>query len=354
MSGNHVTMALQLPGAPGPAQPTVSAATEAVIDWLLEGPAQLSAGPERGAVLGGTGYPRYAYPEITGYYLQWLAWRDACHDRPRVALRERASCAHDWLCRWAAQRPALTRVYLDGAPQDWRNDLVFAFDLAMVLRGLGSAASRGLLKVEASLVRSVCADLELLIREDGQLAACSPEPALIQRWSTRQGPFLAKAAAGILSAATVMTIPETLQKAARLTSIASVQALRTRPHLEAHPQLYAIEGALSTHPWLAGEATARSLHEIEAQLMAGSSSGDWRSDVCAQYVRAALLLPEARAGSSLEFARELVECIGKDGSVPFSVATDTQANVWCAIFTEQALAVLRTPALAPLLARYLV
>ena len=83
-------------------------------EWLLGHRVQLSEGPHRGAVVGAfdeKGRPRYAYAEITGYYLRWLAWRsgtDAAQD-----LRARASDAQSWLGRWASAGPwPATRVYL--------------------------------------------------------------------------------------------------------------------------------------------------------------------------------------------------------------------------------------------------
>ena len=47
-----------------------------IAQWLLGG-VRLSAGPHAGGVAGaidGDGRPLYVYPEVTGYYLQWLAW----------------------------------------------------------------------------------------------------------------------------------------------------------------------------------------------------------------------------------------------------------------------------------------
>jgi hypothetical protein len=46
--------------------------------WLLGGPAQVREGLHAGAVAGCLqrhGAAAYVYPEITGYYLHWLAWR---------------------------------------------------------------------------------------------------------------------------------------------------------------------------------------------------------------------------------------------------------------------------------------
>ncbi|MEO8137238.1 MAG: hypothetical protein ABI831_25060, partial [Betaproteobacteria bacterium] len=50
----------------------------AIADWLLRGPAQARTGANAGGVAGCiavSGSPLYVYPEIAGYYLQWLAWR---------------------------------------------------------------------------------------------------------------------------------------------------------------------------------------------------------------------------------------------------------------------------------------
>ena len=45
--------------------------------WLSFGPAIVSDGPHAGAVAGriaADGRPEYAYPEIAGYFLTWLAF----------------------------------------------------------------------------------------------------------------------------------------------------------------------------------------------------------------------------------------------------------------------------------------
>lgn len=119
------------------------AAPERLRAWLLAGPAQLREGPHEGAVagvIGAHGDPAYVCPEITGYFLQWLAWRVQAGDDP-WPLAARAAAAQAWLARWAASAAPPARVYL--VPRaDWRNAGLFQFDLAMVLRGIAGQRRR--------------------------------------------------------------------------------------------------------------------------------------------------------------------------------------------------------------------
>src|SRR5947207_32744 len=106
--------------------------------WLLDSGVQLAEGAQCGGVAGAlddTGRARYVYPEITGYYLEWLASRVHRGD-PAAPLAAHANAAQQWLSRWIVVQPApLTRVHLDSVAADWRNHGMFAFDYAMVLRG---------------------------------------------------------------------------------------------------------------------------------------------------------------------------------------------------------------------------
>ena len=55
----------------------VDIAPRVLASWLLNGGVQLTRGPHAGGVVGSVdadGRPAYVYPEITGYYMQWLAW----------------------------------------------------------------------------------------------------------------------------------------------------------------------------------------------------------------------------------------------------------------------------------------
>ncbi|HVO91149.1 MAG TPA: hypothetical protein VMV45_21625, partial [Casimicrobiaceae bacterium] len=177
-----------------------------LVNWILDSGVQLAVGPHAGGVAGrldADGRPQYVYPEITGYYLQWLASRSSRGVSAPQAW-SRADAAQRWLRRWIALVPtAPTRVYLHHAPDDWRNHARFCFDYAMVLRGLASAAEQDLLEADAHLVERLCANLLDLVGDDGLLEACVRAPGqdeLPARWSTHRGPFLAKAARGIMVA----------------------------------------------------------------------------------------------------------------------------------------------------------
>jgi hypothetical protein len=326
-----------------------------IATWLTEGPAQLRTGTHAGAVAGcvnGDGTPAYVYPEITGYFLQWLAWRSS-QGAPDARLAPCACAAQAWLVRWAAAPLAATRVHLDWTP-DWRNDATFTFDLAMVLRGVGSAARAGLIEPDAALVARLDQGLVAAIGDDGLLEACRTHrraDALPKRWSTRRGPFLAKAAAGVLAASQTCSVSERLRLAAAFTLDAMIEAAALQPHAQTHPRLYAIEGAL------AGPGDARALEPFAVQLGAlldamesggGLPEGDDpqgadRLDVRAQALRIGCVLRAAgidRAPSRAPLealADSLLAHVTGDGGMPFA-AGETELNVWTAMFAEQALA----------------
>lgn len=336
-------------------------------DWLLEGPAQLRSGPQRGAVAGIVavdGRVEYAYPEITGYYLQWLAWHATRHDRSE-ALAARAEAAQHWLGQWLADAPMpRTRIHLGSEMPDWRNDAVFSFDAAMVLRGVASAARAGLLRPASSVVQGIDRLLGILVGHDGLFEACSGRPgagSLPDRWSTRRGAFLAKAAAGVIGAAAVVPgVSATVVEAAERTLAASLRWLDERPHREVHPLLYAAEGFLSlpAHPLLpaALPVIARELAEVLRQSRAlgrvpefldvePTAAGAARLDIVAQTLRVAALLAAHGARESIDAAallhlrRFLVDSITPQGTLPFVAGTrPVRHNVWATMFADQALA----------------
>jgi hypothetical protein len=331
--------------------------------WLLEPGIQQRAGEHAGAVPGNVDAARradYVYPEITGYYLQWLAWLARRCGRDD-ALAARAAAAQRWLGAWigADDAPA-TRIYLHEAVRDWRNDAAFCFDLAMALRGVAAAHGAALIAAEAALVGRLCVWLSRLIGADGALDAClrhRASDAFPERWSTRRGAFLAKAAAGILAAARVLPeVPRELGEAARRTFEASLDALARAPHAETHPYLYAIEGFLSLpdQPDFAARL-ARIAADYDARIdearrlgfvpESRCEEGRPRLDIVAQALRAGLLLDAHRSATDgVEQRREwladtLIAHITGDGALPFAAHGETrQFNVWTAMFAEQALA----------------
>lgn len=328
--------------------------------WLLDTP-QVADGAEAGGVAGSidaNGCIEYVYPEITGYYLQWLAWRSAVRGADD-GLRTRAAAALRWIERWARHSdPLRTRVHLDGATRDWRNDFVFCFDIAMVLRGIASCSRQGLLRADPATVRALDAVLQQLVDADGQFAACRPEAAEPCRWSTRRGPFLAKAAAGVLYAARILPeITDGVGRAATATYTACLAGLGKRsPHRDVHPLLYAIEGALVSVEVAdeVAEDCGRHVESLLTQLRAHGrlterpGSDIARIDITAQTLRAIVVLQSLPAGWRTDprlvtaLRERLRSAVRPDGGVPF-VSGSANANVWAAMFTEQALSLEQSP-----------
>ena len=334
-------------------------AAACLVHWLTTGPVQQDDGGVAGWV-DADGRAAYVYPEIAGYFLQWLTWR-ATQGDSRRELERRAGATQRWLAGWAhAEGPPPTRVHLVEGHVDWRNDAVFCFDLAMVLRGLAAAAEQRLIAIDVALVDAVCRELDLLVGIDGQLDACRVHPtrdvAFPDRWSTRRGAFLAKAAAGIdFAAARLPCIPPRLRDAAMLTFDASLLALRETPHSETHPLLYALEGYLNwpQHPGFArnlptvGACLDRLVERCDALGRVPESddgAGPARLDIVAQTIRAGLLVDRhrgttARGAFQRKLVRALCGAVTADGALPFvRDAAPPQRNAWATMFASQALA----------------
>jgi hypothetical protein len=325
--------------------------------WLADSGVQRDDGAVGGWLDEG-GVAPYVYPEIVGYYLQWLAWR-ASDGETDIVLAARAGAAQRWLRVWlAADGPPVTRVFADATQRDWRNHALFTFDLAMVLRGLASAARYRVLAPDTDVVAEICRLLESLIGADNELDAVrvhTPSANFPRRWSTTRGPFLAKAAAGISYAADALTgVPARLRDAAERTFVASVRALREQPHAETHPLLYAIEGYLNApanadfaaHLPLVGGSFDRLVERCAALGRvpeATDDAGQARLDIVAQTLRAGALLAQHRCAAPPPFLRKLEraleDAITHDGAVPFVAgATPLQRNAWTTMFASQALA----------------
>jgi hypothetical protein len=313
------------------------------------------------------GSAAYVYPEIAGYYLQWLAWRSTQFGAS-TDLTARAGSVQRWLARWLAMDGPPTRVHVDEAKDDWRNRGVFCFDVAMVLRGLGAAAHAQLLAPDARVVDGVTRLLESMIAADGQFVACVPHAnaeALPDRWSTRRGPFLLKAAAGVIRACAVLSnVPATVTRAAERTFSASLGLLAREPHRETHPLLYAFEGVLNlprhprfhdTLPGLSVQfdillAQAASDGHLPETLGMAAAKSTARIDVMAQALRIGYLLAAHRPQQPPDrvalarMRQALARQVRPAGSVAFARGADaSQSNVWATMFADQALA-FATPA----------
>lgn len=344
----------------------VGSEQESIAEWLMRGPAQVASGSQAGAVAGvvdADGRASYAYPEITGYFLQWLAWRAARFGfSPELATR--GAAAQQWLARWLEDSdPPRTRIDLGDSTDDWRNRAVFCFDLAMVLRGVASAARLQLIVPDPTVIAGVTRQLGRLVGADGILNACvahDPNTTLPRRWSTSRGGFLAKAAAGIVAATSSLRgIDDTICQSAGATYAASLRWAVESPHDDVHALLYTFEGVLclpqhaqfhTVLPQLAAQfdsllEDARALGRVPESLRdATATAGPERLDILAQTIRVGHLLqahrpqrPPDRIGLA-RLQQILVEHVRRDGAVPFAVESHpTQYNVWAAMFAEQAL-----------------
>jgi len=323
--------------------------------WLLSPQVQLREGVHAGAIAGamdGAGLARYVYPEITGYYLHWLA--EAHTDRARETLATAASNASDWTARqFEGGALAKTRAYLDGHTTDWRNDAVFFFDFAMLLRGLCAAAEADLIALPRDLLVRLMEELDKFAGANGEIRAARVlrgGAALPARWSTIGGPFEAKACSRVLLAARHVELPAKLSRACERLIDRYAAETATLALEMLHPTLYFAEGMLLARPDHAGQVADLLARLLRLQRDDGSlpeaeqGSELPRSDIIAQALRVGLLLrdlsiehaPDDRALDLL--ADALLSRVGADGSVSFrNDVAAREPNVWCSMFAEQAL-----------------
>ncbi len=316
--------------------------------WLLAGDVQCAQGTQAGGIYGAfdaDGKARYVYPEITGYYLHWLA--DVASDADADLLRPAAQAAADWAERVLADGavPA-TRAYV-GADDadDWRNRAVFFFDLAMLLRGLCAAHEAGLVALPRSAVERLIAELAAFVDADGRIRAARTDSGvtLPPRWSTLGGPFEVKASSRVELAARHRPLPVALARACRALAQSYRGDVATLALEMLHPTLYFAEGMLVAEPDCnAAVATLAqrclALADAGGNLPEAEDSPVPRSDILAQTLRVLLLTGSAEGAAPERLAATLASRVDAAGRLPFRLDVDApQPNVWCAMFAEQAL-----------------
>lgn len=322
---------------------TLAGLEQCVAGWLLSASVQIATGPWAGGIAGWlnrAGSPSFVYGESTGYWLAWLCSREVCCSD----VAPRASSAVAFIDTiWSGPAPPPTRMYLDTYVEDWRNGVVFSFDMAMMLRGLACASRLIGMKPCAMAARRILPWIMQCISDDGTLSPCLPLTddfgQLPARWSTQPGPYQMKMAAALLALPDDW-LPDELRAAAQAT-------LERWRHQEArytnlHAKSYAMEGIA-----LAGGTTAIDLDRIrmpaDHRMKEGAPERDGlaRADVLAQAIRLLLLVKGPAAADALKrayiLATELVGHIDADGAVLFHRDIGPR-NVWCSIFAAQAFA----------------
>ena len=353
----------------------VDDAVRRVERWLLTSSIQVSEGPQRGGIAGwldANGNPEFVYLEITGYYLTAMAWLIAGGAREGESgelARKRGQHAVDWVATsvCGGQLPPTRLLLSESPPQDWRNEAVFTFDLAMAIRGL--AAFNNVVRVAAASVaiealtdrlREITGDARALRSHRANGAEKPPA-----RWSTLPGPHHLKAAAALLE----LPCDGMLAAAAQTTWERWILELEIGlPVAELHPLIYGLEGMAMAvdRPLEVAERPFRRIMEWQQPdgTLPAEASGSAlvRADVLAQALRMGVLLRRAGLleGEDWEdrldrLAVRLLDHVRPNGSVAFSLDQDID-NAWCAMFAQQALVLYgrRDRASAALGRRYLI
>jgi hypothetical protein len=314
-----------------------------IASWLLTSNIVVRAGPHKGAIAGWLterGDASFAYPEITGYYLSWLA-SSAEVAGVSDALSASAADAINWFTRIAhGDLPLLTRYHESSQIDDWRNHAVFTFDLSMAARGISD--SRGLTPTEIgaeplrwmlSLLSDACTASRALP------VYISARRELPSRWSTQPGPYQLKTAAALLFS--VETLPGSLRDAAWNTydRWRSVSPEVNGP-ADLHPALYALEGLIEfgRHgDTEAFELAARRFQDISRKLCRWPN--EMRSDVIAQTLRLSYLLGSSDNSRTVALRHLLEEFVDPAGRVSFRpfAYRPLHWNAWSAMFTYDSL-----------------
>jgi len=298
--------------------------------WLTNGPVFC---PQSGAVAGVTNDAGvvFWYGEIAGYYLAYLTNLMKESTKSQSFANQAARLVGRWLETQWRSKPGPTRLYAT-TQVDWRNDHVFAFDLAMILRGLTSARLSGINVWDgrpiAGFIKTKLMDTHGSLRAIDTTTSKKPPVT----WSTSVDGHLLKAAVGLKAWGSHFGDHTMFRLGDRTQKNLSSDLTSGWPHLPLHPRLYALEGLL-----ICGSVSPATIAVLIQGIMAHINIETERTDVIAQLLRLSLF---AQLEDVLvdELASRLLESIDADGSVVFRLnQADGQRNTWCAIFARQAL-----------------
>lgn len=338
---------------------------QSIQNWLLSAQVQLTDGAHRGGVVGWLnekGSPEFLYPEVTGYYLTWLAFLSLVSHASEEKLSRARNALH-WISnQFVGGNIPPARLYLQSSSKDWRSSVIFSFDAAMISRGVAFAPCLDGERGREDTLAGILHCLSHFISSNGFIqpylrVQSRPAPPLPERWSLAAGPHQLKIAAAIFSLPPAV-VPQDLAAAAdRLFWHWRERSLSMQLSGGTHPILYFLEGLLlagayeiDEEAWSLAAGVYTKL--MEAQSPEGSlpsrlngTGGPLRSDVLAQALRIGCILRSRGYLSQFRWEEKLAALataleffVQNDGPVQFCQdGIERHRNTWSAIFSHQAL-----------------
>ena len=288
-----------------------------------------------GAIAGSindSGCAVYTYPEISGYYLSYLAYRIQS-DGESGCLAEKAQKILGFQLEiWSKSSPPATRLYLNTLLQpqdDWRNQGLFIFDIAMLVRGVADISNyidttAWPAKKFLNYTDSFCGGQ--ILHPVRWFFGCPKEAP--DRWSTRSGAYQLKVVAALKRAAIIWNSSILLEKIV--------------PH-NPHSIAYAVEGVV-----LLGDSNDVNWDMVKVWIENLANAIDAvgqddvnfrRTDVIAQLLRLSCCEPFFNGSIADRLSQILCSAINTDGSLHFTLAPceASYKNTWPVLFARQAL-----------------
>ncbi len=317
-----------------------------MLDSWLANPAVFSDGAIAGSV-DESGRALYTYPEISGYYLSYLAYRISLDgaDKNLVAKAQKSLGYQQQL--WSESSPPATRLYLDPllhSQGDWRNQGLFIFDIAMLARGVADISY---------YIDTTSWPAQKLLNYidsfwDGQrlhpvrwFAGCPTEAP--DRWSTRTGAYQLKVVAALRRVAIASNSAILLEK------IAPVHTALLRDFNQGnfaahnpHSIAYALEGLMLGDLNNVNRDLGRALIENLANTIDNARDDEIdfrRTDAIAQLLRLSCCEPFFTWSIATRLYHLLSSALNADGSLQFTLppCNLTYKNTWPVLFARQAL-----------------
>ncbi len=290
----------------------------------------------------------YVYGEITGYFLSFCAYvyKREQNTTEKKRIENIIKNHVDWLNTTITT--GLKTRYTLGTYEDWRNNALFAFDIAMIIRGLDDVK-------DIVSVSSVMAEyLEIVnkfISPSGILTSVytSASEPLPQKWSTTFDVHLVKVAANLCG------IPQWDNHCTEKT-VDALKCIKFEELIkkDSHPIFYYLEGLLllSGKNFIKDTSIIDYVTSIYIQLLAqGTISNNsttkeyMRSDVLSQQIRIGSILYSYGKLTKSEYSAieklvdYLIDNFYDEGYICFfeKDTPNNYYNAWCAMFAYQAL-----------------